>query len=183
VLIHLKLPSALHDRMIHDLERPHAHAYERVGFLFVKKGTLDSGNLLLLAAEYQTVRDENYIDDPYVGAKINSAAIRSAMERAMICGYGIIHIHLHNENYSSAFSKTDRIQFDKLIHSFHNIGGDAVHGAAVISGSRFTAFVLLRKNDPPVQVSRMTIVGHHITDYIQERSMPWAMTGTAVKAS
>lgn len=183
MLIHLKLPRALHDRMLHDLERPHAFAYERVGFLFVVKETLGPGNLLLLGAEYQAVRDENYIDDPDVGAKINSAAIRSVMERAMACGYGIIHLHLHEKMYSSAFSKTDRIEFNRLIHSFHHIGGGAVHGAAVLSGTRFTAYALFRKGEPAVQVSRLSIVGYPLSEYIAERSSPWIAKGIAAKVS
>ncbi len=181
MLIHLKLPRALHDTMLQDLERPHAFAYERVGFLFVKKGTIDAGTLLLLVAEYHGVLDKHYINDPDVGAKINSTAIRLAMESAMACGYGIIHVHLHNEKFSSMFSRTDRREFMRLIPSFHNIGGGAAHGAVVFSGNRFTGLILLSKNDPPVEVSRVTVVGHPINQYVRERKMSWKTTGTADK--
>lgn len=168
MLIHLKLPRPLHDFMLDDLMRPHPFAHERVGFLFVRKGTIDDENLLLLGAEYNGVPDEDYINDPEVGAKINSAAIRSSMERAMANRYGIIHIHLHGEEYSSGFSKTDQNEFKRLIPSFHNIGGGGVHGAAVLSGTRFTAFVLLRKNGQPVRVARLSVIGYPITDYFPE---------------
>jgi hypothetical protein len=181
MLIQLKITRALHDTLIHDLERPHSFAYERVGFLLIKRGTMDADILLLLGGEYLAVKDENYIDDPDVGAKINSAAIRSVMERAMAGGYGIIHVHLHDKLIGSAFSKTDRHEFKKLVPSFHNIGGGAVHGAAVFSGNCFTAFVQLRKDADPIEVSRVSVVGYPISEYVPERSRLWKMKDTADK--
>lgn len=170
MLIHLKIPRAIHDAMFSDLTRPHPFAYERVGFLLVKKGTISPDSFLLLAAEYQAIPDSFYIKDLNVGAKINSTAIRSAMELAMICRYGIIHTHLHHDEYSSLFSRTDESEFKKLIPSFHNIGGSSVHGAIVFSGNRYTGAILPKKHDKPVELSRITIVGYPIIEYIQERS-------------
>lgn len=156
--------------MLQDLKRPHRFAHERVGFLFIKKGTAGDDNLLLHGVEHMSVLDGNYIDDPDVGAKINSAAIRAAMERAMVEGYGIMHVHLHGKSFSSAFSRTDRREFGKLIPSFHNIGGGAIHGAAVLSGNRFTAFVLLQKNADPVAINKVTVIGYPVLEYVRERS-------------
>jgi hypothetical protein len=42
-----------------DLARPHPFAFERVGFIYVRRGTLAEGQLLL-AASYHPVRDEHY---------------------------------------------------------------------------------------------------------------------------
>ena len=181
-MIHMKLPRRLHDSMMTDLMRSHLFAYERVGFLFVKKGTISPSNFLLIAAEYQAIPDTFYIEDPNVGAKINSAAIRSAMERAMTFGYGIIHTHLHDEKYSSLFSRTDESEFMKLIPSFHNIGGDASHGAVVFSGNRFTGFVLTGKHEQPNEIARVSVIDYPITEYLQERSRSWKTTGIVGKA-
>ena len=81
-MIHVKIMKHIYDRMQADLNRRHPFAYERVGFIFARKDITD-GSILLLATDYISIPDTQYINDPEVGARIDSAALRSVMERAM----------------------------------------------------------------------------------------------------
>lgn len=65
-----------------DLHRLHAFAAERVGWLVCRAGRLADGGLVILASGYDAVADEDYVNDPSVGARIGPAAIRKALQRA-----------------------------------------------------------------------------------------------------
>ena len=65
-----RVTSALLARIRDDLSRPHHFAAERVGYGACKIGTLQAGNLLILASNYSPVADDDYLDDPYAGATI-----------------------------------------------------------------------------------------------------------------
>src|ERR1700675_4538998 len=64
------------------LARPHAFTSERVGFLLCRVGLLDDGGLIVLSHSVHDVADEDYIDDPTVGAMMGPAAIRKALQTA-----------------------------------------------------------------------------------------------------
>src|SRR5581483_7393114 len=72
-----------------DLARPHPFAYERVGFISIRAAALADG-LLLLADSYFPVPDEEYIDDPSVGAMLGQEAIRKALDLALLQGVGVV---------------------------------------------------------------------------------------------
>src|SRR3712207_8699096 len=91
----IRLNSALYEHMLGDLRRPHEHAYERVGFVSAKTANISGEHALVLLTEYRPVLDEHYIPDPYSGARINSAAIREAMQRALDTGGGVFHAQIH----------------------------------------------------------------------------------------
>lgn len=160
MLIHVKMTKHVYKRMRADLNRPHNFAYERVGFIFARKDNADKGTILLLATEYYSVPDVYYVDDPKVGAKINSSAIRSVMERAYSTKECILHVHKHDHSGATRFSRLDRMEFNKMIPSFHNIGGGAIHGALVFSLDNAAGLVWTSKHDSPEPVRKLTIVGY-----------------------
>ena len=55
--VKLRIPKMLHDEMLVDLRRPHAFAFERVGFMYCKQSSLRNGRLLL-AYKYRPIEDE-----------------------------------------------------------------------------------------------------------------------------
>ena len=160
MLIHVKMTRSVYERMRADLKRPHDFARERVGFIFARKGNAGQYTLLLLATEYSPVPDAHYLDDPMVGAKINSSAIRSVMERAYSTKECILHVHTHGHPGVPQFSRVDRVEYNKMIPSFHNIGGDAVHGALVFSRDSAAGLIWTSKQASPRPVSKLTIVDY-----------------------
>ena len=116
-----------------DLQRPHPIAFERVGFVYVKRGSLDK-DLLLIASSYFSVKDEHYKkpkEGEYAGAVISRYAITEAMQRALSTGDGVFHIHMHD--YSLKFSGVDKKSQSALMPSFYHVSPVGPHGALLLS--------------------------------------------------
>ena len=80
-MITFKIPKLLAQEIKNDLMRSHPFAFERVGFVFTRLSRSQDGkSQIILATAYEPVPDEDYIDDPDVGARINSTAIRGVMQ-------------------------------------------------------------------------------------------------------
>jgi hypothetical protein len=157
-MIHLKILESTYDSMRRDLNKQHPFAYERVGFMFARKDIREDA-ILLLATDYFSIPDNQYINDLNVGAKINSAALRSVMERAYSSKECILHVHLHDHFGPPGLSRVDRIGYSHMIPSFHNIGGGAIHGAVIFSLNNATGLIWTSKTGLPVPVNKLTIVG------------------------
>ena len=114
-----------------DLERPHHFAAERVGFLYARRAPT-SGGIVLLASGYEPVQDDHYVDDPAVGARIGSAAIRSALQHALSSGDCVLHVHAHFGSLAPSFSRVDLEGLEGLIPSFFSVAPRAAHGGLVL---------------------------------------------------
>lgn len=158
-MIHVKLTKLLFDTMRTDLRRPHPFAYERVGFILARKEHADDA-LTIFATSYQPIPDDQYLNDLNVGAKIGADALRGIMQKAYQSKDCILHVHLHEHSGPPGFSKTDRFGYNQMIPSFHNIGGDAVHGGMVFSFDNAIGLIWTSKNSEPVSVSKLSIVGY-----------------------
>ncbi len=86
--VRFKIPSALLASIRIDLRRPHPFAHERVGFISTALSAAGE-DLLVLARAYRSVRDEDYLHDPTVGAMMGPEAIRKALQWAMQSSDGI----------------------------------------------------------------------------------------------
>src|SRR5262249_6328674 len=106
-MIHIRLTQHVHDLAREDLRRPHPFAAERVGFLFGRLDTSAEGPMVLLTA-YAPLADERYIPDPNVGARIDSQAIRDAMQRVIRGRECAFHTHWHGWPGPPSFSPADR---------------------------------------------------------------------------
>lgn len=133
----LRLPSELVDVMQTDLRRPHEFAYERVGFLYCKQTALASGHLLL-GARYEPILDDEYIPDSSVGARFNSIAIRTAMQRTLGGRFSALHVHLHGHIGLPRFSNTDKREMQALMPCFVNLCPERLHGALILSDDSAT---------------------------------------------
>ncbi|HSD08862.1 hypothetical protein [Flavobacterium sp.] len=116
-----RIPEELHKKMLSDLKRPHPFAYERVGFLFAKTVKLSSDVTLVIAIDYLPVNDNDYINDEEVGAKINSNAIRVAMQGVFEKDCGCFHVHLHDHSGRPSPSFTDAKSLPGIVKSLNNI--------------------------------------------------------------
>lgn len=164
-MLHLKIAKSMHDYMLTDLSRPHEHAYERVGFLYVNKGTISKNNTLLLASDYTPVADEHYIIDSKVGARINSQAIREVMQQVIDKGHGVFHVHLHNFIGEPKYSITDIENFRLLLPSFHNIAPYTINGALLLQNSLLASIVWLPKSEDFKIVEKISIIGYPVKLY------------------
>lgn len=63
------------------------------------------------------MHDEDYIDDEYVGVKINANAIRNAMQYCLDNNKGGFHVHLHEHKGKPVPSKTDSIGLPGIVDS------------------------------------------------------------------
>ncbi len=145
-----------------DLERPHAFAAERVGFFLCRAGRLGDEGVVILAAGYHAVEDEDYIDDPRVGAMMGPGAIRKAMQHAYNGGaqdIGLFHVHMHAHPGLPGFSRVDVTEWRKFVPDFFNAVPDMPHGAVVLSLDRAAGLSWRRREDEPVLIDRFAGVG------------------------
>ena len=89
-----------------DLARPHACAAERVGFISIR-AALARDDLILFAEGYHPVADQDYVNDPTVGAMMGQEAIRKALNVALLQPVGMFHVHLHEHVGRPCFSRVD----------------------------------------------------------------------------
>lgn len=136
-----RIPEQLHKKMLSDLTRPHPFAFERVGFLFAKTINLSSSFALVIAIDYLSIDDKDYIDDKKVGAKINSNAIRAAMQGTLDKDCGCFHVHLHDHYGKPSPSFTDEKSLPGIVKSMNNIAPEHLNGFFILSKDAFYSSV------------------------------------------
>jgi hypothetical protein len=170
---HLKLTGRLYDEVVQDLLRPHAFAAERVGFVFGRMAALSDSGRLVLLTRYQPVLDEQYVDDPTVGARIGPEAITWATQ-AVYYGRrakeGIFHIHLHGHKGVTGMSGTDRQEIPMLIPGFQSVGRGAAHGIIILSADHGAAWVWFPGQDQPAKADSIAVIGAPIGVFEDRRS-------------
>jgi hypothetical protein len=149
-------------RVRRDLHRPHRFAAERVGFLVCRAGRLVDGGLVILAAGYDPVSDEHYVDDPSVGAMMGPAAIRKALERAYNGGaedLSLFHVHMHGHCGRTGFSEVDDRESRRFVPDFFNVAPAMPHGAIVLSLDQAVGLCWPGPGAMPVPIDRFASVG------------------------
>ncbi len=161
--VKLRIPRSLFEKIIKDLRREHEFAFERAGFTFGRVKKLGEDQFIVFLNEYLPVDDNNYIDDKSVGARINSAAITSAMQITFGGSKSTFHTHLHDFEYDDAmpqFSVVDREELPPIAKSAMSFAPDQVHGCIVLSGNSINAVVFLPGYDRPFKPIQISIVGY-----------------------
>ena len=113
--------------------RPHPHAAERVGFAYGRLGNSGTNSPLVILTGYSPLADERYVIDPHSGARIEAAAIRSAMQEVINRKEGVFHVHMHEWPGRPRFSRMDREELPRLIPSFQVVGPKMAHGLFLLS--------------------------------------------------
>jgi hypothetical protein len=145
-----------------DLQRPHPFAAERVGFLLCRAGGLAGGGVVVLAADYRAVEDDDYVDDRRVGAMMGPGAIRKAMQRAYNGGaqdVSLFHIHMHEHRGVPGFSRVDLTEAVKFVPDFFNAVPAMPHGAIVLSLDRAAGLCWPKRGAGPEPIGRFASVG------------------------
>jgi hypothetical protein len=153
----IQLPRGLYHEVLVDLHRPHAHATERVGFLY---GRLAPAEVpLVVMTRYMPVPDAQYVVDNTVGARISGDAIRAAMQGVLDTGDGVFHTHLHDWPGLPSFSRTDNEELPRLIPAFRAVGPAQATGLFLLSSNSAIADVWLPGAGDPERATRISIVG------------------------
>ena len=119
--------------------------------------------MLVLATNYYSVADENYVDDPYSGARINSAAIREAMQCVLDTGDGLFHVHCHAHRGRPGFSGMDLDETPQIVSSLRVVGPNQAHGMLLLSNDQCIAKVWMPESSEPLMADGVTIVGYPTT--------------------
>lgn len=149
-------------RMRDDLLRPHTHAYERVAFISAHAADTTSG-LMLLACEYHPVDDEDYVQDPTVGAMMGESAVRKAMQIAFRTKRSIVHVHLHDHRGVPGFGTLDLEENSRFMPDFFNAQPRVPHAALVLSRNAAAGRIWLSRSSAPVDFDEVIEVGPTLT--------------------
>jgi len=161
-----KITRDMIDQVRRDLHTTHPFAAERVGFLFARVGNQSEQEKLILPAMYSPVQDHQYIDDPKVGACIDSSAIRSAMQTALASGVSVFHVHMHEHKGRPRFSRVDLANYPGFIGAMRNVAPNVAHGALLLSEDSCDALVWLPGIAQPVPGGRIVTTGRP-TDFLE----------------
>jgi hypothetical protein len=156
--VHFKLTRELLDAIRGDLRRPHSFAHERVGFIAAGLAAAHD-ELLILAREYQPVREEDYLPDPSVGAMMGADAIRRARQWAMDGRAAMFHVHSHGGVGIPGFSGIDRRENAKFIPNFLAVAPQCAHGAIVLSDTAAFGRVWLNRVSETIVIEKFSVVG------------------------
>lgn len=129
-----------------DLERPHRFAAERVGFITARAARGEEG-LVILAEDYHPVDDEDYIDDPSVGAMVGQEGFRKALELALLGNVSVFHVHMHGPSRRLWFSGTDLREQAKFVPDFFGVCPNMPHGAVVLESRTAAGRIWLSTSD------------------------------------
>lgn len=156
-----RIPKALYMAVVKDLTRQHSFASERIGFIATKHKVLETGSIIIFATSYYPIRDEFYIDDPSVGARINSDAIREAMQIIIDKNVGLFHVHLHSLSlFIPEFSSIDMQDNPKIVKSFGYTDDSQVHGMVVLGTNGLNSQIQLPGSGELVPATKNVIVGY-----------------------
>lgn len=158
----IRLLRSVYDAIRQDIARPHAFAWERIGFAYGKLGNFTGDEPLVLLHQYEPIPDEQYVEDESVGARIDGEAITAAMQNVLdhkAARVGAFHIHVHDHAGPTGLSKTDRAEIPLLIPSFKSVGKEAAHGLIIFSHDHAMSWVWLPGKQEPVVASRIVVVG------------------------
>lgn len=157
--ISIRFPQELYQEIHDDLSRKHRFAGERVGFVECASGATTDGGLILLAESYHPVEDDHYIDDPYAGATINSAAFRTVLQRAYSRTISIFHVHRHEHSGVPKFSEIDIRESYKFVPDFFKVQRLRSHGVIVLSHDSAYGLCWNPGELQPVPVKEFSLIG------------------------
>ena len=156
----IRVPDELCQKIRKDLARKHDFAYERVGFAIGKSKELHDDNELIIITDYVPVDDNHYIEDNSVGARINSDAIRNAMQIAMNKKCSIFHIHEHCGTGTPSFSFTDLNELPGIIDAMINANSNNIHGLLLLSEDGINATVKMKPSKGEAILEKVIRVGY-----------------------
>lgn len=160
----LKITKQLLVDIRHDLARQHPFAHERVGFISAGLSSMGP-DILMLARAYRPVADDEYLNDPSVGAMMGPEAIRKALQWAMEEGHAMLHVHTHGGHGVPGFSSVDLRENAKFVPDFHKVAPKSAHGALVLSDTAARGQVWLNRSRSPVPIDAFVETGASLRNW------------------
>jgi hypothetical protein len=149
------------DAVRQDLHRPHKIAFERIGFITVRAAQAND-RVMLLAEDYHPVADEDYVNDPTVGARIGQEALRKALNLALLQSVGIFHVHMHMiPSRRHWFSRVDLTEMAQFVPDFFSVCSTMPHGAIVLS-PRSAAGLAWTTRDKVLPIGEFNFIGPQV---------------------
>lgn len=154
-----RMTQGLRHRLLEHLLQPHSFAVERIAF--VKCGVSQAGHdtLLILAEDFVPVDDEDYLDDPTVGARMGPNAIRKALQLAYHQPTSMFHVHCHDHRGRPRLSRTDVRESALFVPDFFNVRPERPHGVLVLSLDSANGRCWVQPGLPPIGLDRISFVG------------------------
>jgi hypothetical protein len=159
MMVAFKVAEGLLGRAYKDLSRPHPFAAERVGFFSCRVGALKPEGWVVLAHDFHSVADSDYLRDRTVGAMMGPVAIRKAMQVALGSEVGMFHVHIHGHRGRPWFSGVDLREAAKFVPDFWHVRPHLVHGAIVLSLDSAAGLCWHPQSSEPVVFSKFSVVG------------------------
>ena len=157
--IKFKIPKSLKNEIVKDLEQVHEYAYERVGFMLTRSYKNDK-EIMILAYDYHSVANEHYINDDQVGARINSDAIRAAMQVSLTEQCGIFHVHRHSHMGKPSESFSDEEGIHPMMASISRVNLNEKSGYLILSEDSAMCKVYSKDNDAFLEADIYSEVGY-----------------------
>lgn len=163
---YLKIPDLLLQDIHQDLSRTHAFAAERAGFLTCGIAQGAAGERILLGHRWHSVADEDYLNDPRVGASIGAGAFRRILQYAYSNAVSILHVHRHDHRGTPRFSLTDMRSANEYVRSFFNVQRSLPHGIMVLSfdSAAGQLWDFNQRTSRPIDVFQ--VIGHPIRKWL-----------------
>jgi len=159
----------LTDRMLEsihaDLDRPHAFAGERVGFLTCGVAALSEGGLCLYGADYHPVADADYENDRRAAAMLGSGAFRKILQRIYNEPASVLHVHRHDHHGRPGPSVTDERESRRFMPSFWNVCPRHPHGTVILSFDTLWGALWISPDAPVVELGRYAVIGDRTQPY------------------
>jgi len=157
--VSIRIPAACYSAALDDLHRAHPFAAERIGFFSTAFGTAGRDECVVCVTRYHPIPDEEYVDDPGAGARINSKAIRSSLQRILDEKSGQLHVHLHWHSGIPRPSFMDHRELPPLVKSMVAVASNQVHGGLILSRDAGSATLWLPGHAKPQVSTRISVVG------------------------
>ena len=156
--LEFRITSGLAGQIRTDLRRRHRFAFERVGFISARPAATSPG-LTLLAIDYHSVADEDYVNDPSVGAMIGPTAMRKALQLTYKRDVSMLHVHMHEHAGPPEFSRVDLREYPKFVPDFFNVRPRLPHGAILLSHDELTGLIWPCRGAQPQRLDEAIEIG------------------------
>jgi hypothetical protein len=157
--IKVRLPRSLVEEVRADLSRPHRFAAERIGFIYGRLTSAGADSPLVIMTGYEPVSDECYINDPRSGARIDSRAIRGAMQGVLDRGQGGFHVHMHDWPGRPVLSRMDVEEIPQVVTALRRVGPAHSNGIVLLHQAECAAWVWLPGYDTAIMADSVSVVG------------------------
>jgi hypothetical protein len=162
----MKLSFRITDRLLRavhtDLDRPHAFAGERVGFVICGVGALRRNGLGLYAASYQPVADEDYVPDYRAAAMLGPGAFRKILQRVYNEPAAVFHVHRHDHSGEPSPSGIDESESRRFVPDFWKVCPQYPHGTLILSLDSIAGWVWLPDRRRILPFKRCSVIGQRV---------------------